>query len=125
MAAIRMEGDNSITVLVDPWIKKMFGEIAQGVYLTRSYENATGILPEEHIFISKNESWFYWLGYYKDLNSIVPDTPETNDELEIVTNYINEYSIENQIQEYSRKLCEKCNKKETMYCEMQCPNGLF
>ena len=66
MSAIRMECDNSITVLIDPWTNEDKQNIIKGVFLTRSYKHPSGVLPQEHIFISNDERWFYWLGYYKD-----------------------------------------------------------
>lgn len=63
MAAIRMEENNKITVLVNPWENKQKEKSIKGVFLTRHYENPSGVLPEEHLFVSDNEDWFYWLGY--------------------------------------------------------------
>lgn len=117
MSAIRMEEDHSITVLIDPQNKD--GETIQGVYLTRDYKNPSGILPEEHIFISNDEQWFYWLGYHKV--DYIPDTDSNNIIVEKINSYVNEYSIENQERLFIESQCKQCGKQETLWCIMQCP----
>jgi hypothetical protein len=121
MSAIRMNKHNDITVLIDPQDEN--GKTIKGVYLTRSYNNPSGILPEENIFLSTNEQWFYWLGYH-DINDI-PDTEENNIIVEKIYDYFYEYSSENQIRLFKESQCKQCNKQETYYCEAVCSCGLF
>lgn len=123
MSAIRMEYDNSITVLINPWKDETREEITQGIYLTRNYINPSGILPQENIFISNNEQWFYWLGYYKKWQDEIPDTEEEIEALERVFDYIEEYSSENQLDQFIQTQCKDCNKKETLFCQIECSNG--
>jgi hypothetical protein len=120
MAAIRMECDNSITVLVDPLENNT---IKNGVFLTRSYKNPSGVLPEEHIFISNNEQWFYWLGYNKDFQKEVPDTIENNDIIEKIFDYINEFSSGRQLDIALQEHCHNCSKQDTLYCQTTCNYG--
>jgi hypothetical protein len=93
MSAIRMEYDNSITVLINPLKDETGNNIIKGIYLTRSYKNPSGILPKEHIFISDNERWFYWLGYYKNWKNEIPNTEEETGAIKKVCNYINKQKI--------------------------------
>lgn len=123
MSAIRMECDHSITVLCNPWKDETREEIAQGIYLTRSYKNPSGILPKENIFISNNEQWFYWLGYHKKWQDEIPDTEEEIEALEKVFDYIEEYSSGNQLDQFIQAQCKDCNKKETLFCQIECSNG--
>lgn len=85
MAAIRMEANKNITVLINP---QKDGEIKEGVYLTRNYKNASGILPEENIFISNDEKLFRYLGYYENWQKEIINLPEHNKILEKILNYI-------------------------------------
>lgn len=94
MAALKMESQKDITVLINP---EENGETKQGVYLTRRYKNGSGILPKEHIFISNNEKWFYWLGYYKKWQTEYKQTTENIDIEERIIDYINLMSSENQL----------------------------
>ena len=125
MSAIRMECDNSITVLIDPWMNEQRNNIIKGVFLTRSYNNPSGVLPQEHIFISNNEKWFYWLGYYKDFQKEVPNTIENNDIIDKIIDYINEFSSGNQLDIAMKEHCKNCNKQETLYCEAYCQYGMI
>lgn len=86
MAAIRLDCDNSITVLIEPWKDDKRDEILKGVYLTRNYKNASGILPEENMFISNSERWFFWLGYYNNWQEQVLESERDN--IAKVFNYI-------------------------------------
>ena len=92
MAAIRMECNNSITVLCNPWENEDKKDITKGIYLTRDYKNPSGVLPKEHIFISNDEKWFYWLGYYKDFKKEAYNTVENNNIIERIIDYINKFS---------------------------------
>ncbi len=125
MAAIRMECDPSITVLINPWKdeNRNFNEMLKGVYLTRSYKNPSGVLPEENIFINNNEKWFYWLGYNKDFQKEVPNTTENNDIIEKIIDYINEFSSGNQLDIALREHCNNCSKQDTLYCQIECNYG--
>lgn len=131
MSAIRMECDKSITVLINPLRDKNINfsefnektDIVKGVFLTRSYENPSGVLPEEHIFISNDEQWFYWLGYNKDFEKVIPDTEENNNIIEKIFDYFNEFSSGNQIDIALKEHCNRCNKQGTLYCEINCSYG--
>lgn len=123
MSAIRMECDNSITVLINPWTNEDKQNITKGVFLTRSYKNPSGVLPQENIFISNDARWFYWLGYYKDFQKEVPDTPENNDIVEKIIDYINEFSSGRQLDISLQEHCNDCSKQDTLYCRMTCNYG--
>ena len=123
MSAVRMECCDNITVLINPWTNEQRNNIAKGVFLTRSYNNPSGVLPREHIFISNDERWFYWLGYYKDFQKEVPDTPENNDIVEKIIDYINEFSSGRQLDTSLQKHCNNCNKQDTLYCQITCNYG--
>ena len=121
MSAIRMEEDKSITVLINP--QNEIGETIPGVYLTRDYINPTGILPKENLFISKDEKWFYWLGYNKmdKVTDEVSETDSNNDILDRIYSYLEEYSSENQYRLFIESQCKQCGKQDTLWCIMQCP----
>ena len=123
MSAVRMDCDNSITVLINPWTNEDKQNIAKGVFLTRSYKNPSGVLPQEHIFISNDARWFYWLGYYKDFQKEVPDTPENNDIVEKIIDYINEFSSGRQLDISLQEHCNDCSKQDTLYCQITCNYG--
>ena len=131
MSAIRMEYDHNITVLINPLKDKNINfsnfneetDIVKGVFLTRSYNNPSGVLPEENIFISNDEQWFYALGYYKDFSKRMPDTDENNDIIEKIIDYINEFSSDNQLDMALKEHCHNCSKQETLYCQIECNYG--
>ena len=123
MAAIRMECDNSITVLINPLVNENKQDITKGVFLTRSYKNPSGVLPKENIFISNNEKWFYWLGYNKDFQKEAPDTIENNDIVEKIIDYINEFSSGRQLDIALQEHCNNCSKQNTLYCQIECNYG--
>lgn len=116
MAAIRMECDHSITVLINPWTNEERKDIIKGVFLTRNYKNPSGVLPQENIFISNNEQWFYWLGYHKDFQKEIPDTTENNDIIDKIIDYINEFSSGRQLDMALQEHCNNCSKQDTLYC---------
>jgi hypothetical protein len=88
MAAIRMEENNKVTVLINPVTEN--NEVIEGVFLTNNYENGSGILPEENLPISNNKDWFYYLGYNKLNNKpcYIADSEENINILNNVREYI-------------------------------------